>query len=71
MSGSFLLQPLLEEICAKFRLSFFFKPGEYISVEDVYRVLQPCSNTPDLLFKRLVDDGVLSFTDKRGVVQLH
>ena len=59
-----------ELICAEVQLYFYFHKGEYVSVDDVYRVLSKCTSTPDLLFRKLLDMGLVGATNRPDVVVL-
>jgi len=64
------LSILNELICSQIQLNFYYHSGEYITIDDLYRLLAKCTSTPDLMLRKLVELGILTMTDKPNVVQL-
>ena len=61
---------LSELICSQIQLNFYYHSGEYIPINDLYRLLEKCTSTPDLMLRKLLELGILTTTDKPNVVQL-
>jgi len=59
-----------ELICSQIQLSFYYHSGDYISINDLYRLLSKCTDTPDLMLRKLIELGIIIMTDKQNVVQL-
>jgi len=64
------LSILNELICSQLQLNFYYHSGDYISVNDLYRLLTKCTSTPDLMLRKLIELGIITMTDKQNVVQL-
>jgi len=64
------LSVLSELICSQIQLNFYYHSGDYISITDLYRLLGKCTSTPDLMLRKLIELGIITMTDKQGVVQL-
>jgi len=64
------LSVLNELICTQIQLNFYYHSGDYISISDLYKLLAKCTSTPDLMLKKLLELGIITTTDKQGVVQL-
>jgi len=64
------LSILNELLCSQIQLNFYYHSGDYIAVDDLYRLLTKCTSTPDLMLRKLVELGIILMTDKQNVVQL-
>jgi len=64
------LSILKELLCSQIQLQFYYHSGDYIAVTDLYRLLEKCTNTPDLMLRKLIELGIITITDKPNVVQL-
>ncbi len=61
---------LNELLCSEMQLHFYYHSGDYIDINDLYRLLTKCTTTPDLILRKLIDLGIITMTDKQDVVQL-
>jgi hypothetical protein len=64
------LSILNELLCSQIQLQFYYHSGDYIAITDLYRLLTKCTNTPDLMLRKLIELGIVTITDKQNVVQL-
>ena len=59
-----------ELTCSIMQLRFYYHSGDYIDMNDLYRLLSKCTTTPDLILRKLLEMGILTTTNKVNVVQL-
>jgi len=52
------------------QIQFYYHSGDYINMTDLYRLLGKCTQTPDLMLRKLMELGIITMTDKQNVVQL-
>lgn len=64
------MTPIMEYICAEMTLKFYFKSGDRVSVTDVMKLISKCSSTPEVIFRKLLDDGKLKPTSDAKVVEV-
>jgi len=64
------LSILNELLCSQIQLQFYYHSGDYIAITDLYRLLAKCTDTPDLMLRKLIELGIITMTDKQNVVQL-
>lgn len=64
------MTPIMEYICAEMTLKFYFRSGDRVAVSDVMRLISKCSSTPEVVFRKLLDDGKLKPTTDAKVVEV-
>mgnify|MGYP001772606687 CR=1 FL=1 len=65
-----VLMPVFEYMCAEIQLRFYYKHGDYVTIEELIRILSKCSSTPDVLLRKLLENGVIKPGDRPDVVQV-
>ncbi|AZI75869.1 hypothetical protein SBFV3_gp34 [Sulfolobales Beppu filamentous virus 3] len=65
-----VLSPIFEYMCAEIQIRFYYKHGDYVGIEELLRILAKCSSTPDVLFRKLLENGIIKPGNKPDIVQV-
>ena len=70
INPNMLILPILEYVCGETQVRFYYRHGDYVSVSDIMRLLSKCTSTPDMLLRKLLENGVLRPTEKADVLEV-
>ena len=65
-----LMLPILEYVCGEIQIRFYYRHGDYVRVDELLRILAKCTSTPDVLLRKLIENGVVKPTTKPDVVEV-